>query len=182
MNVETADDFATLLFEEAKAFLETFQSHKEKDTAVAYLHAALLLGYCALEAQINNISAEFADRHEFNLQEKSIIREREIALKNGQFELTKTLKIFRLEDRFEFLYRRFKKQPLNKTDKWWGQLKEGLETRNAITHPRTLRTVTEKEVTTSLKAILEAIDVLFRAVYKRPYPGKGRQLDSLVEL
>ena len=182
MTVETADDFATLLFEEAKAFLERYRSHREENAAVAYLHAALLLGYCALEAHINNVAADFEDRLEFTMLEKSILRERDVVLKNGQFEITQTLKMFRLEDRFEFLYRRFHAQPLNKSESWWGFLKAGLDIRNAITHPRTPRTVTEKEVTDSLIAVLKAIDVLFNAVYKKPYPGKGRQLDSILEL
>ena len=42
--------------------------------------------------------------------------------------------------------------------------------------------MTESEVSFSLNAVLEAIDVLFQAVYKRPYPGKGRQLDSRLTL
>lgn len=52
----------TQLFEEAKAFLEKFYSNREDAAAVAYLHAALLLGYCALEAHVNNVAADFADR------------------------------------------------------------------------------------------------------------------------
>jgi hypothetical protein len=35
-----------------------YHAHRDDDAAVAYLHAALLLGYCALEAHINNETAE----------------------------------------------------------------------------------------------------------------------------
>lgn len=180
MNLETADDFATLLFEEAKRFLEKYRSHEDDDAIVAYLHAALLLGYCALEAHINNVAADFVDRPEFTTLEQSILQERDVALKTGQFELTSTLKMYRLEDRFEFLYRRFARQPLDKSVSWWGQLKAGLDLRNAITHPHTPRVVTEKEVAASLTAVLDAIDALFQAVYGKSYPGKGRQLDSML--
>ncbi len=135
MNVQTADEFATLLFEEAKAFLEKYRSHREEDAAVAYLHATLLLGYCALEAHINNVAADFADRPEFSVLERGLLQERDIVLKNGQFDLTNALKMFRLKDRFEFLYRRFRNRPLNKAEAWWGLLKAGLDLRNGITHP-----------------------------------------------
>ncbi len=182
MRLETADDFASLLFEQAKAFLQKYHSHKETPTAVAYLHASLLLGYCALEAHINNVASDFADNPKFSILERSLLQEREISLKYGRFEVTNSVKIFRLEERYEFLYRRFHKQALNKDDAWWSRLKAGLELRNAITHPRTLRTVTEKEVANSLKAVLAAIDALYQAVYKKSYPGKGRRLDSLFEL
>ena len=180
MNDETADSFATQLFEEAKAFLAKFRSQRDKEADVAHLHAALLLGYCALEAHINNVAADFADRSELSVLEQSILQERDVVLKNGRFELTNTLKMFRLEDRFEFLCRRFQSQPLSKDKPWWGFLKAGLNLRNGITHPRSPRIVSEKEVTDSLNAILEAVDVLFQAVYKRPYPGRGRQLDSVL--
>ena len=181
MNSDTTDDFATLLLEEAKGFLAKYRSHREDPAAVAYLHAAMLLGYCSLEAHINNVAADFADRQELTIQEQGILQERNVELKNGQFKLTNTLKMVRIEDRFEFLYRRFQNRPLNKSERWWGLLKAGFDIRNAITHPRILRRVTEKEVTDSLKAVLEAIDVLFLAVYRKPYPGKGRQLDSSLE-
>jgi hypothetical protein len=182
MTVETADEFASLLFEEAKAFLEQYRAHISNEAALAYLHAALLLGYCALEAHINSIAADFADRPEMDLPEKSILQEREIVLKNGKFQLSPTLKIFRLEDRYEFLYHRFQCQPFDKTSAWWCQLKAGLDIRNDITHPRNPRIVTEKEVTLSLGAVLESLDVLYKAVYKKPYPSKGRQLDSTITL
>jgi hypothetical protein len=78
MTVETADDFATQLFEEAKAFLEKFCSNREDAAAVAYLHAALLLGYCALEAHVNNVAADFADRSEFDTLQQSILTERDV--------------------------------------------------------------------------------------------------------
>ena len=157
-------------------------SAKSSNDPIGFPRAALLLGYCALEAHINNVAADFAERSELTILEQSILQERSVDLNNGQFELTNTLKMFRLEDRFEFLYRRFQKQPLNKADAWWGFLKAGLDIRNAITHPHTPRTVTEKEVTDSLTAVLEAIDVLFQAVFRRPYPAKGRRLDSLLEI
>ena len=182
MKVETSDEFGVLLFEEAKAFLARFRAHTDKEAAVAYLHAALLLGYGALEAHINNIAADFTDRPEFTILEQSILQERDIILRNGQFELSSALKMFRLEDRYEFIYRRFRKQPLNKADPWWCQLKAGLVIRNGITHPREPRSVTEKDIADSLNAVLEAIDVLFQAVYEKPYPGKGRRLDSLLDV
>jgi hypothetical protein len=182
VTVETADDFATQLFEEAKAFLEKFCTNREDGAAVAYLHAALLLGYCSLEAHVNNVAADFADRSEFDTLEKSILTERDVALKDGEFTLTRTLKFYRLEERFEFLCRRFQEPSLDKSETWWNHLKAGLEIRNAVTHPRTPRKVTEKDVTDALNAILEAVDVLFQAVYKKPYPGKGRRLESRLEL
>jgi hypothetical protein len=44
------------------------------------------------------------------------------------------------------------------------------------------RVVIANEVSDFLVAIIEAIDALFRTVYGKPYPGRGRQLDSLLSL
>ena len=90
---------------------------------MAYLHAALLLGYGALEAHINNVAADFADRPDLTVLQQSILQERDIALKSGQFELTHAPKMFRLQDRFEFLYRLFQNQPLKKCGSVVGTLK-----------------------------------------------------------
>ncbi len=181
MSSANADEFAVLLFDEAKRFLE--KSHTEASSAgkVAYLHAALLLGCSALEAHINGVAADFFDRQDLNVLDQSILRERDIALKSGQFELTDSLRIYRLEDRFEYIYRLFSGEPVDKAKHWWGDLKAGLKLRNAITHPREPEAISEQAVTRVLDAILQSLDALYRAVYRKPYPGKGRKLDSRLD-
>lgn len=182
MTADTPDEFATLLLEEAKRFLEKYQTAtKVADRADAYLHASLLLGYCALEAHINNVAEDFADRPEFTVHEQGLLKEREIILRGGQFHLSSSLKMSRLEDRLEFLYRRFAKCQLDKKVAWWGRLRAGLNLRNALTHSRSPQVISEKDVTDALHAILEAIDVLFRAVYHKAYPARSRQLDSKLD-
>jgi hypothetical protein len=182
MTPDTPDEFATLLLEEAKRFLEKYQTAtRVADRADAYLHASLLLGYCALEAHINNVAEDFADRPEFTAHEKGLLKEKEIVFKGGQFRLSPSLKMSRLEDRLEFLYRRFAGCPLDKNIGWWGHLRAGLDLRNALTHSRSPQVISEKDVTDALHGILETIDVLFRAVYHKAYPARSRQLDSKLD-
>jgi hypothetical protein len=178
MSNGNADEFSVLLLEEAKRFLEKSGSETSTDGKTAYLHAALLLGYCALEAHINSIAADFRDRKELNVLDQSIFHEKEFALKSGRFELTDSLKIYRIEDRFEFIYRFFSDKPLDKSETWWNQLKNGLKIRNALTHPREPELVSQSAVTEILRAILQSLDILYNAVYGKAYPGKKRQLDS----
>ena len=51
------DDFAALLFDEAKAFLENAKSASSEEARTSYLHAALLLGFSSLEAQRETVQA-----------------------------------------------------------------------------------------------------------------------------
>ena len=101
------DDFATLLFDEAKAFLERAKTARSAEARNAHLHASLLVGFCSLEAHLNSIADDFLMRTDLNMLDRSILSEKEIELKNGEYQLTDRLKMFRLEDRIEHLSKTF---------------------------------------------------------------------------
>jgi hypothetical protein len=95
----SVDQFATALIEEAKRFLEKSKAETSAKGKTAYLHAALNLGVCALEAHINSIADDFSHRQDISPLDKSILLEKQVELKNGRFELVDRLKLFRLEER-----------------------------------------------------------------------------------
>ena|SRR5215469_317248 len=111
MRVAAIDEFASSLLEEAKRFLEKATAHDSGEQA--YLHAALMLGFCALEAHTNPISDEFSIRGDLSIADQSILTERDIRLEHGEFKLG-PLKMYRLEDRILFLHLRFGGTPLNR--------------------------------------------------------------------
>src|SRR5438876_1146397 len=102
-----ADDFSKSLLEEGKRFYEKSNSESSPEGKAAYLHASLTLAFCALEAHVNGIADDFCGRDELSLLEKSLLGEKEVRLVKGEFALTETLKMSRLEDRIEFLHRKF---------------------------------------------------------------------------
>ena len=174
----SVDQFATVLLEEAKRFLEKSKAETSAEGKTAYLHAALNLGFCALEAHINSIADDFSHRQDISPLDKSILLEKQVELKNGRFELVDRLKPFRLEERMEYFHRRFSGKPLDKSVTWWSKLKSGLDLRNGLTHPRAEPLLDEKSVSNTLQAIIDAIDSLYKAVYKRRFPGIRRSLNS----
>jgi hypothetical protein len=176
--VADVDEFSQKLFEEAKRFLEKARAEEEPEGRTAYLHAALNIGFCALEAHINAIADDFLVRSDLSVLDRSILAEREIILKNGQYELTERLKIHRLEDRLQFIYRRYSGKALDKSLPWWTDLKIGLKLRNELTHPKEQPSVSEASVERSLLAIIEVLDAMYKAVYHTAYPVAGRRLDS----
>ena len=101
------DLFANQLLEEAKRFLERATESTDPMPKAAYLHAALSLAFCSLEAHINAVGEEFATGASLSAHEKGFLLEREVRLKDGEFQLQPGLKISRLEDRFEFTYAKF---------------------------------------------------------------------------
>ena len=75
------DEFAVLLFEQAKGFLEKSKGGITNYQRQAYLHAALLIGISALEAHVNAISDEFlTTREDLTVLERSILDEKDFIL------------------------------------------------------------------------------------------------------
>jgi hypothetical protein len=172
------DKFARTLLEEAKRFLEKGQQEPTVEGKQAYLHAALVLGFCSFEAHINSIADDFLVRKELTVIERSILAEKDYKLIEGEFALTDQLKMHRLTDRVEFLFRRFSGQPVNKLETWWCQLLRGLNSRNEVSHPKQHTVISEDLVEQALTSILDALDALYQAVYQKKYPQRKRGLDS----
>jgi hypothetical protein len=181
--VAEIDAFATQLLEEAKAFLEKARQSLATGSKEAYLHGALNLGFCALEAHLNAIADDFLTRSDLSPHERSILSEKRVDLENGKFRVTEQTQIYRLEDRLLFLCTRFSsKRPLDRTAPYWAQFREALYLRNALTHPKVPADVTEVVVDRALLAILQVLDVVYRRIYSKRYPGLRRGLHSTMEL
>lgn len=173
------DIFCNTLLEESKLFLEKAKKSKTKEEESCYLHASLMLCSSALEAFINGISDDFADSKKFSLLEKAMMLEKEIEFTKGKFNLTDKLKIFRLNDRVEFLYCKFKKTHIDKDNsKWWANLQNGLNLRNKLIHPKENVTVTIKLIELTIQATIDCIDELFKIIYKKGLPSLSMGLES----
>jgi hypothetical protein len=181
--VADIDSFATQLLEEAKGFLEKARTTSVSTAKVAYLHAALNLGFCAVEAHVNAIAEEFLTLSDLSSHEASILAEKKVELENGEFRLTERLQIYRLEDRLLFLCHRFsKKPPLDRRAAYWSQFKDALALRNGLTHPKTPALVSESSVELALTSILQVLDTMYMRIYRKKYPGRKRGLESAIEL
>jgi hypothetical protein len=175
--VADIDDFATTLFEEAKHFLEKAGSATEEVARNAYLHAAMMLAFCSLEAHLNAISEELAGRPEFSVHERAILLEQEVRLEDGDFVLG-GFKMLRLEDRIQFLHRKFSGRPFDKKIEWWARLKEAMAARNRLTHPKEAHLLTADNVRNALTAIVAVLDATYTVIYKRNFPSANRGLHS----
>ena len=172
------DDFATSLLEEAKRFLEKATDADADDTKDANLHAALMLGFCSLEAHINAISEDFVHRKDLSPHDQSILFEKECVLEDGEFVLTSRLKISRLEDRILFLHKRFSGKSVDKQSARWSGLFSAIAIRNQLTHPKHVPKIKTNDVKRALEAIIASLDALYQAVYKSKFPPANRGLLS----
>ena len=175
------DDFANGLFEEAKRFFEKAQDATEDKAKDAYLHGALMLAFCALEAHVNAIGDDFLTRPEVSVHDKGVLLEQEVRLQNGEFKLQPSLKITRLEDRVQFLHFRFSGKPLNRSETWWADLSAALKLRNRLTHPKDILITKEKEVGKAIQAVIDTLDALYQAIYKRKFPPRDRGMRSRMD-
>lgn len=172
------DVFASLLFEEAKRFLEKANLEKSSQGKTAYLHASLLLCISSLEAYINAIADELLLRADLTVLDKSILTEKDINIKRGKVELKNTLKMQRILERFEFIHNTFGSKAINYTEKWWIQLSDALTARNSLVHPKDKLDIDEKAVQQALEGVLGALNSLYLSLYKSKHPALGRQLHS----
>jgi len=175
------DHFAASLLEEAKRFLERAIEAKSNDTCEAFLHAALMIGFCSFEAQVNAIADEMSVGHGLSVHDQAVLQEKDVRLENGKFSLKKGLKVYRLEDRVMFLYARFSTVKLDKTEAWWGAFQCAVILRNQLTHPKAVPAISVDAVRHALAAIIEATDRLYRAVYRKPFPAAVKGLHSTMD-
>lgn len=176
--MNSIDKFSNLLFEEAKRFLEKAKNEKDDVGQVAFCHASLLLGFSSLEAHMNALSEELALRDNLDILTKSISLERDFRLDKGRFELTTALKMYRLEDKLEFLFANFSMSVQQPPAVWWGDLKNGMQLRNRLVHPKQSLPLTTEQTGRCLDAIIECLNALYMAVFKKPHPSYKRKLNS----
>lgn len=175
------DDFAALLFDEAKAFLEKAKT-SSGDAKTAYLHASLLVGFCSLEAHVNAIADDFLTRPDLSLLDLSILSEKEIVLEDGRYNLSDRLKMFRLEDRMDYLVNTFSTRPLDKSANYWSDFKAALRLRNELTHPKTPPTVSDASIERALHAIIAVLNAMYRSIYQRGHPSYGLGTDTTMSI
>jgi hypothetical protein len=174
------DTFASTLLEEAKRFLEKASESSDSDSRDAYLHSALLLGFVAFEAHVNAIADDFLSNDDLHPYERGLLAEQAVELSDGEFEVKKkTLKMQRLEDRIQFLCRRFSKKPIDRKEPYWSQFIEASRLRNSLTHPKEeLPTVSEAAVRRGLTALIELLNVMYLSLYRKGLPAYKRGTES----
>lgn len=175
------DVFCNDLLEEAKRFNEKSNSESNLEGKKAYQHASLLLTICALEAYINSISEEITIAKAFPIHEKGILLEKEVKLQKGEWVLTDNLKMSRLTDKVELLYKRHTGIVLENTQKWWPILKTGIECRNKITHPKSEVIMSNDFCEKVIRSVIECLAELYKAVYKRKFPKSHLSIISKLD-
>ncbi len=174
------DAFSGELLEESKRFLEKASETSDAAAKKAYLHASLMLSISALEARVNSIADEQNRRTDLSMHERGLMLEREVYLENGEFSLTDRLKMWRLEERIEYLCVRNTGKPVDKST-WWGQLKDAIRLRNDLTHPKAVPGISESSVKRALEAVIATLDALSKAVYRKRYPAARRGLTAKIQ-
>jgi hypothetical protein len=171
--------FASDLLEEAKRFLEKAKESSDPTVKKAYLHAALMVGFASFEAHVNAIADDFLSRGDLNPHERGLLAEHAVELTDGEFREKDLLKVHRLEDRVLFLCRRFSKTPVDRNESYWSDFVAATKLRNALTHPKAdPPNINEAAVKKTLSAIIELLNFMYKAIYKKKLPAYNRGLLS----
>lgn len=165
------DFFGEMLFEEAKYYLEIAKSEEDgSEHQISLLHASLLLSMSALEAYVNAVSEELVSNFHLDIYEKSLLSEKNIELDKGVPKLGKGLKMQRLIDRIAFIYSKYSMKELSDADLWYMEVKQTIDLRNDLVHPKSVVQVTYTQVEKALWSVLNTVNALYLAVYKRKVP------------
>src|SRR5665213_53023 len=177
--VNDADAFALSLLEESKRFLEKAKAADPEDIP-PFLHAALLLSFCSLEAHVNAIADDFATEiSDLTLHEIGPLREKEVRLEDGRFVLSNTLRMVRLEDKIRFICSRFgRKKPVDFSESWWTKLTDAIRVRNELTHPKGSVALKAESVAAAIEAIIGTLDAMYLGIYGNGFPAAGLRLDT----
>ncbi|WP_404299053.1 hypothetical protein [Alicycliphilus denitrificans] len=176
-----SDAQATLLLEEARRFFEkSLQPSAASEGRVAFLHAAILLAFSSLEAHVNAVADEMALRSGLDVLAKSILLEKDYSLEKGEFKLANRLKMYRFEDRLSFLLATFSSPPIPVWTKepWWSDLKDGIDLRNRLVHPKSNVPIDIDAVEKALAAIVACLNFLYQNIYRRPFPSAKRGINA----
>jgi len=177
--VSDIDELASSLLEEAKRFLEKASDDASNEAETANLHASVMLAFCALEAHVNAVADEVSLWNGLTPHELSVLREKDVRLKDGEFALSNGLKMHRLEDRICVLHRIGKSKSVS--GMWRSHLAHATDLRNKLTHPKEPPLITIAAVRRSIEAVIETIDALYVAVYRKRFPAAHRRLESKLE-
>ena len=171
--------FAAELLEEAKRFYEKGAESKDPAAKNAFLHAALMVGFAGFEAHVNAIADDFLSRADLSPHERGVLAEHAVELIDGEFREKDLLKMHRIDDRVIFICRRFSKTPIDRKAAYWGDFKEAARLRNNLTHPRAdSPSIGEAAVKRALTAIIELLNFMYVALYKKKLPAYNRALSS----
>lgn len=178
------DSFADQLLEEAKALLERGKG-SEDFSHTTYLHASLLIAISALEACINSIVDEILVepyRNTYTVHEQGLLLEKDIRFEKGAFVLNNGLKISRITDRIEFLYYKYTSRKLDGTFQWYSNLKQSIDLRNKLVHPKEDMQITIKQVELAISSVVSTVNELYKVVYGEKYPALNRGVFPKVTL
>jgi hypothetical protein len=170
------DAFSVRLLDEAKRFLEKAAEGADAEQD-AYLHAALIVGFSALESHVNGIADELSERPQTDLLTKSILKEKQVQLTKGEWALGSKDQYFRLEERISFLLHSCSRKN-GGTYAWWSDLVSGIKARNALVHPRDAVQLTSVDVQRYLNAIIDALNDMYLGVFGKGHPSFNRGLQS----
>jgi hypothetical protein len=91
-----------------------------------------MVGFAAFEAHVNAMANDFLSRDDLDPHERGLLAEHIVDLVDGEFQEKNALKIQRLEDRVQFLCRRFSKTKIDRGQSYWSEFIGATKLRNGL--------------------------------------------------
>lgn len=173
------------MFEEylQDAYLFATEARTKQDSREAQrlYRAAVFHAAGALEAFVNYIGNTLATADRFALHEIALLTDQKFGLAHGAFSILSQQEFHRLEDKLIFLMKKFGSEFDRSSNPNWAKFIEFKRLRDSLTHPRTSDDEKtpddyDKAVSAGLSSIIELIDCLCKAVFKKRLRKQIRDL------
>ena len=140
MNIKKAG-IVQLVFEllkDSQYFLKEAEKHQSNEMLQQrFIRASIISAWSGFEGWINKTCSDFAKTiPNLGIHGIGFLLEKRIELKKGQFELTNSDKYESIENKMEYLLRRFANYTLDKSTKSWKNFVQAKIIRDSIAHPK----------------------------------------------
>lgn len=173
------ENYSKQLLLSSKKFLEDAKAHSNNEPDFQrFLRASLTHAFFFLEAQLNYLAHHFSNSKDFDLIERALLSEMEVRLDKGQFRITDKPKFYSMEDRIEFLLRRFSSDIDAAKGTWFSALKDSIGVRNRLVHPKDAHEINIQEAEKAIISILDCLSSLYKSIFQKEFPLKSLGLHT----
>lgn len=158
------------LLKDSQYFIkEAEKHHSNQILQQRFIRASIISAWSGFEGWVNKTCSDFAKTiPNLGVNDIGFLLEKRIELKMGQFELTNSPKYESIENKMEYLLRRFASYTIDKSTKNWQSFTQIKIIRDSIAHPKegreTVYSISDGVLT--INTLRQFLNLLSKKIYR----------------
>lgn len=162
-------DLVFALFDDSKYFLNNAKiKESNSSSAETYSRASILVAWAAFEGWVNKTCNDFAETDKkLSSGEIGFLLEKKVELRKGQFVVSGADKYENIENKIDFLLKKFVGYSIDKSKSYWSDFQASKNIRDTLVHPKKHKSINIgiKEAELNLKTLQYFIKLLSNKLY-----------------